>query len=49
MLGLFLTFSNTPLLRTLPIEESPWGTLITELVIAVLLLTFMFLFRKRFV
>lgn len=48
MFGLFLTFSNSPLLRTLPKEEIPWGTLITEIVIAVLLLTFMFIFRRRF-
>ncbi len=48
MLGCFLTFLNSPLLRTLPKEEIPLGTLITELVIAVLLLSFMFIFRKRF-
>lgn len=48
MFGLFLTFSNSPLLRTLPKEEIPWGILITEIVIAVLLLTFMFIFRRRF-
>ena len=48
MLGSLLLLFNTPLARTLPAEEIPWGTLITELVIAVLLFAFMFIFRRRF-
>lgn len=48
MFGTFLTFFNSPMLRTLPKEEIPLGTLITELVIAALLLGLMFIFRRRF-
>ncbi|MBQ3508010.1 MAG: hypothetical protein IJA91_05605 [Clostridia bacterium] len=48
MLSNFLTFFNSPMLRTLPTEDIPWGTLIAELVIALLLFVFMFIFRRRF-
>ncbi len=44
----FLTLMNAPMPRALPAEEIPMGILITELVIALLLIVFMFLFRRRF-
>ncbi len=48
MLNCLMALLNTPAPRALPSEEIPWGLLITELVIAVLLLVCTFLFRKRF-
>ena len=45
--ALFALF-NASLLRTLPEEEIPMGTLITELVLAALLLGLVFFFRRRF-
>ena len=39
---------NTPVPRAIPSEEIPWGILIAELVVALLLLVCMFLFRRRF-
>ena len=44
----FALFSVTILPRVLPSEEIPLGPLIAELVIAFLLIVFMFLIRQRF-
>ena len=48
MLDSFQILMKLTVPRALPSDEIPWGTLITELVIAALLLVFTFLLRKRF-
>ena len=48
MLSCLMALLNTPAPRAIPSENIPWGLLIAELVIAVLLLVFTFLFRRRF-
>ena len=48
MLSCLMALLNTPAPRAIPSENIPWGLLIVELVIAVLLLVCTFLLRRRF-
>lgn len=48
MIGCLMSMMNLSAPRTLPAAEIPLGILIAELVAAVLLLVFTFLFRRRF-
>ncbi len=48
MLDSLFMLWDAPIPRTAPVEEIPWGIVITELVFAVLFFVFMFIIRKRF-